>query len=467
MNKKSLIAQLTAYVLTIIIVFAVIISHGTMTIGRFFLAIIAILAGAAFVYFCNKEVCENLSVRNILEQKIAGFSVCDIISFLLVTTAAIVIRFTFYPFVSADVAIFQQEWYDAVKGAGLSSLGMRVGDYPPLYMTFFCIMSQFLPLMVAVKINPIIFDFVIAVFGLKIFTHISKETAVLKKLVVYGVLLLNPIAVLNASAWGQCDSFYTGFILIFIYYLIKFYEGSITNGDLLFVVLGLAFACKFQTILLLPAVLFFWIIQKERKIRITYFVWIPIVYFATCIPMFLFHRTLEDLVGIYLFQVNQYKEYLTQNYANIYSLIGSTGSDFSEGSGKYGLFLGFVLIFILYLYLYKKNVDITPELILNLSAFTVLTLVFFLPSMHERYAIVGEVILLIIACIKKEYIFEALITVLCTTFSYVKYLLYDYELLLPPDWLIAVVRLAILIILVRKMFLDEKCEIQRGSECND
>ncbi|MCQ2519251.1 MAG: hypothetical protein MJ107_01835 [Lachnospiraceae bacterium] len=466
MNKKSLFLQITAYVLTIIIVFAVIISHGTMTIGRFFLAIMAVLAGAAFIYFCSKKADENTSIRNILEQKVLGLSVCDIISFLLVTTAAIVIRFTFYPFISADTAIFQQSWYDTAKAAGISSLGMRIGNYPPLYMTVFCILAQFFPMMFVVKFIPIIFDFIIAVFGLKIYCLVCGKQTAFKKLIVYSVLLLNPISVLNASAWGQSDSLYTGFIMIFIYSLIKLYEGSYTNGDLVFIFLGLAFACKFQTVLILPVILLLWIIQKQRKISITYFIWIPIMYFATCIPMFLFHRTLGDLIGVYLFQVNQYKTYLSQNYANLYSLIGNTGSELSEGSGKFGMFLGIAVLFILYLYFFKKNIDITSEFILNVTAFTVLTLAFFLPSMHERYAIVGEVIILIIACIKNKYLPEALATVLCTTFSYTKYLLYNYELSLPPEWLVAIVRLVILIVLLRKMFLSDN-PVQEGSLYND
>lgn len=450
--KKSFIAQLTAYLLMIIIITSVIISHNTLTGVRLFLALFAAVLGGILLFLLNRWADKNITFDAFLNKKIRGITVADILGFMFITIVAIAVRGFYFPYISPDVAIFQENWYEEARAAGIQSLGMRLGDYPPLYTTVFCLLVQLpIPKMIVIKFIPTAFDFVIAVFGVKIYGLVKSNASSFKKLVVYSVLLLNPISMLNSAAWGQCDSIYTAFLFIFLYLLIKMYRGNFSNGDWTFVFLGIAFACKLQTILVIPAILFLWIIQQKKVIRLAYFIWVPVMYFVTCIPMLLFHRTIGDLIGIYLFQTEQYEYYLTQNYANFYEIIGNVPSGMAEGAKKFGMLTGVAILLLIYLYLYKKKTVITESLILKIVSLTVFVLTFFLPSMHERYAIVGEILLLIIACTDYSYIPLSVASILCTAFAYTDYLLYYYDIGVPAQWLVALVRLTVLFILGRKL----------------
>ena len=56
MNKRSFIAEAIAYTLTILIVFSVILSHGTITGARICLAVFALAAGLAALFFLNRNI---------------------------------------------------------------------------------------------------------------------------------------------------------------------------------------------------------------------------------------------------------------------------------------------------------------------------------------------------------------------------------------------------------------------------
>lgn len=456
MNKKSLIAQITAYVITILIVFAVILSHGTLTLSRVLLAVFSLILGVAGLILLNRLADKDISLRPLLDKEIKGQKLSILLGFAGVTVIAVLIRLFYFDYVSPDVAIFQENWYATAKEAGMASLGMGISDYPPLYTTIFCLLCQLpLSMLFVTKFIPILFDFVLALGSVLLFNEARVKATPFEKLIVYSVILLNPLIVINASAWGQCDTIYASFIVFTLYVLLKMYKGVSTGGDLAFILLGIAFACKFQTILFIPAILFFWIMQKKKVIRLSYFVWIPVMYFASCIPMFLSHRTIQDLLGIYFFQTGQYDSILSLNYPNFYSFIGNVSSGMTTGSGKYGMLLGVCILLLLYLYFFKAGKELSPSFMLKITMITVFVLTFFLPSMHERYAIVGEIILLILACMDKTYIPYAIVTVICTTFAYADFLLYYYEIEVPADWVIAAVKLAVLSILIAKVIKEE------------
>ena len=225
MNKRSFIAEAVAYSLTILIIFLVILSHGTLSASRILLAVAALILGVCAIYYLNVISGKDITLRTVLDKKIKDLTVADIIGFIAITIAAVLIRVFFYPYLSPDVAIFQENWYATAKSAGWSSLGMGISDYPPLYTTVFCILCQLpLSMMFVTKFVPVVFDFELAIAGLLVFNELKPDASVLRKLTVYAVLLLNPIMVLNASAWGQCDGIYSSFILIFLVMIIKMYK---------------------------------------------------------------------------------------------------------------------------------------------------------------------------------------------------------------------------------------------------
>ena len=121
--------------------------------------------------------------------------------------------------------------------------------------------------------------------------------------------------------------------------------------------------------------------------------------------------------------------------------------------GRLGMLFTAVILIGLYIFLFTKKKELTPMLLLKVSALSVLIAVYFLPSMHERYAYIGEMLILILAILDRKYIIPAAVTAAVTLFAYIDYLLYYYELKMPPDIIFAVLRLAVIIFVI--------CDINR------
>ena len=70
-----------------------------------------------------------------------------------------------------------------------------------------------------IKFVSIIFDYVCAIYSLKIVYKLTNKN-ILLSLIAYASVLFLPTVMLNGAMWGQCDSIYTSFILISLYYLL-------------------------------------------------------------------------------------------------------------------------------------------------------------------------------------------------------------------------------------------------------
>ena len=475
MNRKFKITRIAAYIISIIIVAAVIFSHGTLTPPRIVMAVLAILIGVPAMLLLDKiadknayEPALNPASDNRSDDtgilRSGRFSKAHIAIFLIITAIAIAVRIPLYPHKSPDFVMFQGAWFDELAGRGLSALSVRFGNYAPFYSTVFALLAQTgLSAMFVTKFIPIVFDFLMAIVSTFIFHEVSGDTSTpVKRLSVYGVILLNPLTVLNASGWGQCDSLYTTFVLLCLYVLIRCAKGtSVYGGDVAVIFLSVAFALKFQTVLFFPFIFFIWMLQPRKYVRITHAVWLPVIYFATCIPMFIAGRTIEDMLGVYFGQVNTYDGYLTLRYPNFYSITGLLFRETPGYFGKIGMILTAVILIGIFVYMRIKNTELTSHIMLKTAALSVFISVFFLPSMHDRYGYIAEMLILIVAVIDRKYIIPAIVSIAVTLFAYIDYLLYYYELKMPPDIIFAILRLAVIVFMAMDILggRDEKQQI--------
>ena len=58
------------------------------------------------------------------------------------------------------------------------------------------------------------------------------------ELITYALVLIIPTVMLNSGMWGQCDSIYTTFVILALYFLVK------EKYSLSFIMLGISFAFK-------------------------------------------------------------------------------------------------------------------------------------------------------------------------------------------------------------------------------
>lgn len=212
--------------------------------------------------------------------------------------------------------------------------------------------------------------------------------------------------------------------------------------------LGIAFSFKLQTIFVLPVLVTLYL-QKEWKLRAL--LWIPVVYCITLIPSFIAGRGVINMLTIYTRQTSDFKE-LNLVFPNIYSFwqfeqLGEQLSLFCI------LFCGMGLVFMVYWFYHHKCV-IDGEWLCLYLAVSVMFITYLLPHMHDRYAYLAEIVLLIYVWKKNQKIWIPIAANLIAMASYMKTLLYfDYP---GTDMLFALLRLIMMVIVGTDLVLKTK-----------
>jgi len=312
-----------------------------------------------------------------------------IITFLIVITlVALFARYKMYGFVSWDYEYCIEEWIKKITElGGFASLKYEVGNYNIIYMLFLVLVS-YIPIkhIIVVKTFSVIFDIIIAIFGALIVGLLleKNKNKGLYQALVYTLLLFIPSMLLNSALWGQCDSIYTAFTLISIYYLLK--EKYIKA----FIFAGIAFAFKLQFIFILP--LYLLIYFKKKDFSILNFLIIPLVNLITCLPAIIAGRNIGDCLMIYFKQTGAQNTSLTNNFPNIYKFIDMF---FGANQGTVSILITIVVIGIIFLYIIYKDDKLSNKNIINYGLLFVIVMTQLLPYMHERYAFTAEILLCI------------------------------------------------------------------------
>ena len=213
------------------------------------------------------------------------------IFFIIITVISIAIRLCGIENESGDYCQFLEPWFNELKdNGGLSALNMDIGNYNAPYMTILALLT-YLPIepIISIKMVSIIFDYICAIGAMilvnKMLKH--KKNVQFISMITYMVVLFLPTVIVNSSMWAQSDSIYTAFVILALVSLID--EKYLRS----FILLGVAFSFKLQFIFVLP--IFILVYISKRKFPIYYFLIIPLVNFAMCIPSMIFGKTLLRL----------------------------------------------------------------------------------------------------------------------------------------------------------------------------
>lgn len=307
---------------------------------------------------------------------------------LIISFLALFIRLKMFNFISWDYKYCIEDWIDKIiKYGGIKSLKYSIGNYNIIYMTFLSIIS-YLPFrhLYVVKLFSVVFDYVCAIYGALIINKLldNKKNKGLYVSLAYTLILFIPTSLLNSALWGQCDSIYTAFTLISLYYLI--------NDKILpsFIFAGIAFAFKLQFVFAIPIYIYAYF--KKNNISLLHFITIPVVNVITCFPAIIMGRSIKDCLLIYFSQTGAQNDVLTNNFPNIYKFIEIF---FGNSQGTVCLILAVVIIGSIILFLMYNNIKMTKDNIINLSILFIIIMTQFLPYMHERYAFTAEILLCI------------------------------------------------------------------------
>ena len=396
----------------------------------------------------NKKIKEiEIKKQSVLNKK-------DKNIIIFITLIMLLIRCVFLNGESGDYIGFLKPWIDNIRSlGGIKALKYNIGDYNVPYITILTIISYFKckPLYL-IKLVSIIFDFICGIYSYKIVKKLTNNK--IYSIITYGVILAIPTVLVNSSMWGQCDSIYTAFILMSIYYLLnKKYLKS-------FLLLGVSFAFKLQFIFILPMYILLYF--RNKNIKFWYFLLIPIVNIILCLPAIIMGRNIKDVLLIYVNQTGTYKD-LVLNFPNLYNLIQENFNLFInnyEMIAKIGVIITLLIFFIMWLFVLIKKVEFNSEKIITVALWSIIVSTYFLPRMHERYMFVAEILSIIWYMVYQKKFYIPVVINLISIITYLNFL-FDFDFI--SYNLIAVIYFIVVVeftIYVMKL-LGEDYEVRR------
>lgn len=339
----------------------------------------------------------------------------NILFILGISLLALAIRNEFRGWMSGDLQIFLIPWSTYLEEhngfAGIAS-GPIDCNYPVTYQYILAFLT-YLPgsSLAKIKVVSVIFDFVSATFIMLIVREVNGyEKKSLIPILAYALALLIPTPILNSAAWGQCDSIYSAFVLISLYFLIR------EKYPLAFIAFSLAFAFKLQAVFFFPVLLLLYF--KKKNFSLLHFLIIPTVIFAVSLPAIIIGKPLLEIFSVYFGQLTANAR-TTLGFPNMYFFLPDLYWQFATP----GIILTFALILTFYFMLLKhKHSVLNGATLVEVSLLTIMICTFTLPAMHQRYLFSGDLIAVIYIFTRKERPYLPLIIWLISVNGYLDYL---------------------------------------------
>lgn len=336
-------------------------------------------------------------------------SILELLFLLAVSFAGFVMRYAMKGYAGADYNIYIGPWMEQIKEVGVwNSLGMEVGNYPPLYMYVFALLT-YLPCsyLTSVKFVFCIFDYILAIACGCLVYEAGKNKN--QGILMYAAIVLLPTVVADSALWAQVDSSYAAFLLLSLLFLVK--DKPVAS----FFLYGISFSLKLQCLFLLPLYFVLW--TKKKNMKLWHFLLIPVTYVISVIPSWIAGRSLKDLLSIYFNHYGEYTQILSMNRPNAYVLtVNDMLQEYIGGAGTW-FTLG-LLLCVMY-YLVRKKTPMDVECIIHAGLLIMMIVTFFLPYMHERYGYVADLLAVAYGILHVKKFYIPIITVACSLGGYV------------------------------------------------
>ena len=373
-------------------------------------------------------------------------NVLDLLLIVFSTLFACLIRFKMRNIIAGDYKMFFEPWVQTLREAGGGFKGLRAEfeyvDYttPYLLILSFISICPFYNTLILMKMVSIFFDFVAAIAIALIVYECTDSKR--RSVMAYAVTLFLPTVIANSSMWAQCDIIFSSFVMLSILFLLK------DKPHISLIFYGIAFAFKLQTFFIAPLYVLLWV---KKKIRLKHFTFIPLMYFIGILPSWIMGKNLWDLLTVYVFQANGQMDIysLSHKFPNIYQIIGT--QYFLIEYADAGIYFTLAVLMVLMYYIAKKRFEFSNDLILRMGMFFVMVVVYFLPHMHERYAILADLLSVAIAFYNPKKFYVPIIAVMCSFAGYTLYLAQDTMV---PMYVYAFIYLALIIDLGIGIFKD-------------
>ncbi|MER7009022.1 hypothetical protein ABT297_39090 [Dactylosporangium sp. NPDC000555] len=304
----------------------------------------------------------------------------------VIALLAIVVRVELVDFQSRDFKNFLMPWWNFITShGGYRSLRHDFADYNVPYLYILVGLFYLAPHhpLAAIKAVSVGFDVALAVLTY-LLVAFRRPGYRLPAVAALTVLLL-PTVIMNGSIWAQCDSIFTAFALAGLYFLVR------RRPWLACTLFGVAYAFKQQALFLFPVLL---VVALRRELPWRALLAIPAVFLLLDVPALIIGRPIGELLGIYSSQADGYQQ-LTLNAPSVYQLLpANVESNEIRSAGI--LFAGAVVLLIVAA-LAATRQRLTPQRLILAATLFAVAVPFLLPSMHERYFYVGDVLSVVVA----------------------------------------------------------------------
>lgn len=337
---------------------------------------------------------------------------------LLPVGLALLLRTLLLDHVTDDYVTFLSDWAAFFReNGGWAAVALPKGNYTAPYLYFLAAIS-YLPFydLYLIKLFSILFDVILAWGGCRLVQALVPGDRY-RGAAAFSLLLLLPTVILNASAWAQCDAIYAALCL---HGLAAGLEGRPRSSAFL---AGLAFACKLQTVFLLPVWAVLWM---SRRTRFRYLLWFPAACVLSVLPALALGKPLADVLGVYFGQAAEYSAYLTLNAPSLYALIPSSAQVNVALAARVGILAAFVLVLGVLGWLLLRRRGLSRRAVFLAGVVFAIGIPLLLPHMHDRYFFLADVLTLTWACTDRRGVLPAVFTQIASLGAYHAYLLLRY-----------------------------------------
>ncbi|MFF1615046.1 glycosyltransferase 87 family protein [Amycolatopsis sp. NPDC058278] len=298
---------------------------------------------------------------------------------------AFAVRWSLIRYDTSDYREFLRPWYEfIIQHGGFRALREDFSDYNAPYRYLLVVLTYLpLPPHGAVKALSVLFDVVAAYFTYRIVAlkYRSRWTPALAALLVF----MLPTVVLNGAMWAQCDSIYASFTLGGVYHLLR------RQPWWACVFIGLAVSFKLQAIFILPLLLAMVLLGRVPWRALLA---IPVVYLVLDLPAIVLGADPIRLLTIYPRQSGIYPE-MTLNAPSVWQFfrgVRDTGVMHTAG-----VLVTVLLVLTICLLLLLARTEPTEPRILLIATVFVILVPYVLPSMHERYFYLADLLTVVLA----------------------------------------------------------------------
>lgn len=296
-------------------------------------------------------------------------------------------RLALMPYISEDSTYFLIPWMQEFREHGAAALSGEFSNYnfPYLFLMFLAGLLPVEPL-IAIKVASLLGDGLLAVSVYALAAN-YRTIGVSPKLAALIALFL-PTVLVNASMWGQCDAIYTAFLVLSLRSLLR------NDGRSAWLLWGVAFAFKLQSVFFLPALL---LISLRNRYTLTFPLMAFGVWAMLSLPPVFFGRSLASTFSVYINQTQEYR--LVAGAANIYAWFPTATAE----QGRIPALVVCGTALLLTAAAYWRGPDTTERRVLfTITVLAVCPLL--LPQMHDRYFFAAEVMALLLLRHKKLFL---------------------------------------------------------------